>query len=67
MWLIETMSAEKIINDEKESPTGLNNIESTIKKSSGRVDINILLNRARNPIPIKFELIIFFFQYLFLP
>ena len=47
MWLIKTMSAEKIINDEKESPTGLNNIESTIKKSSGRVDINNLIARAR--------------------
>ena len=47
MWLIETMSAEKIINDEKESPTCLNNIESTIKKSSGRVDINNLIARAR--------------------
>ena len=47
MWLIETMSAEKIINGEKESPTCLNNIESTVKKSSGRVDINNLIARAR--------------------
>ena len=47
-WLITCMSAEKIIN------TQVNNLPSsgTLEKSeevssTGRVDINILLNRAR--------------------
>ena len=41
------VSAEKIINIKKEDATSLGNTKASIKKSSGRVDINNLFARVR--------------------
>ena len=41
------MSAEKIINIKKEDTMSLGNTKASIKKSSGRVDINNLFARVR--------------------
>ena len=47
-WFVTSMSAEKIISHEtNELPTLANPNNSGEVSSSGRVDINILLNRAR--------------------
>ena len=41
------VSAEKIINIKKEDTMSLGNTKASIKKSSGRVDINNLFARVR--------------------
>ena len=46
-WFISGMSAEKIISQEVNDLPPLTPVKSEEVSSSGRVDINILLNRAR--------------------
>ena len=46
-WFITGMSAEKIISQEVNDLPPLTPVKSEEVSSSGRVDINILLNRAR--------------------
>ena len=47
-WFITSMSAEKIISQEvNDLPPLTTPVKSEEVSSSGRVDINILLNRAR--------------------
>ena len=47
-WLVTCMSAEKIINTRVDNLSSLATPEKSEEvSSSGRVDINILLNRAR--------------------
>ena len=47
-WLITSMSAEKIINTRVDNLSSSGTlVKSEEVSSSGRVDINILLNRAR--------------------
>ena len=63
------MSAEKIINIKKEDTMSLGNTKASIKKSSGRVDINNLFARVReqknkeNRINFIFFFNIYFFNF----
>ena len=46
-WLIINMSGEKIINSEINDTSSVLIPQKSVKTSSRRVDINVLLNRAR--------------------
>ena len=59
------MSAEKIINIKKEDTMSLGNTKASIKKSSGRVDINNLFARVRER-KNKEDRINFFFFTIFI-